>query len=342
MKKLLLMMIFVLISHYIFSQSVDLKVKLLQNNSVEITIETHKLQAEEIIICKSTSQFNPTYFKTNTEPISRKVIPFQEEVTLIDEKVADGVVYNYLAVVEVFNNIYTSEFAQVETAPEDLPELRDPYFLIDKSNYILEVHDGAELVKTYPIALGRNPVKRKMNQDNQTTPEGIYTIYNLQPNATYYKAFDINYPNAVDRVRYNYFKDNDIPPFDNDNPSIGGEIQIHGWGIHRGNWTFGCMALENEDMDELFEQPNIRTGITAIIIGSEFDRDDIPFLLDARDPDKLKQYQRVFNEMGYYNGMIDGVYGPATGKALAKFQADNYLVITCDFDKDTTALIDND
>ena len=80
--------------------------------------------------------------------------------------------------------------------------LQHPSLFVDKVNYTLEVVDGDSVVKTYPIDLGRDPVKRKLHQDNATTPEGIYRITNLRPVSTFHKTYDLSYPNDVDRQRY--------------------------------------------------------------------------------------------------------------------------------------------
>jgi hypothetical protein len=61
---------------------------------------------------------------------------------------------------------------------------------------------------------------------------------------------------------------------DGKEPLIGGSIQIHGGGIGN-NWTFGCIAMRNADIDELFEISGMKVGSPISIIGSEFTRDSL-------------------------------------------------------------------
>jgi len=220
----------------------------------------------------------------------------------------------------------------------ELPNLSKPQFVVDKRNYILELWDSNKKIKTYPIALGRNPVNRKLIQDNSSTPEGVYTIYKLQPNATFYKAFDINYPNSVDEARYRFYKQNRLSPFDIETPYIGSEIQIHGNGIGS-NWTWGCMEMRDADIKELFSVDNIQAGMKVVIIGEQFIRDDVPFLLKRIEKEYCKTLQQALQRKNYYDGEIDGLFGTKTGKAVAKFQKANNLRVTCDFDKETTEIL---
>lgn len=148
----------------------------------------------------------------------------------------------------------------VNTPPVSLGKLsRAPELRVDKKHYVLEVWDGGAVRKRYPIALGRYPRTRKLHQDNATTPEGNYRVIGVQPQATYYKAYDIDYPNAEDWGRYRRAKVSQ---------PIGGEIQIHGMGI-ASNWTFGCVAMRNADIDELFSHPEIGMGTPVRIFGGE-------------------------------------------------------------------------
>ncbi|MHB2017835.1 MAG: L,D-transpeptidase family protein [Candidatus Xenobia bacterium] len=144
------------------------------------------------------------------------------------------------------------------------PTITSPTLHVHKLHYYLEVGG-----KRFPIALGHNPVRRKLNQDNASTPEGHYHIAGVQSHATYYRAYDVDYPNHVDHERYDYAKLHGLlESSDGSVPGIGGEIEIHGDGIIH-NWTFGCMAMRNEDMDELMAHKEIGVGTPIIITGSE-------------------------------------------------------------------------
>lgn len=76
----------------------------------------------------------------------------------------------------------------------------------------IEIQNKGRTAKRYPLSLGRDPFTRELYQDNKTTPEGLYRIINLQEKATFYKAIDINYPNAADRLRYDFLKTEGLVP----------------------------------------------------------------------------------------------------------------------------------
>lgn len=107
-------------------------------------------------------------------------------------------------------------------------------------------------IKTYPIALGPEPVGPKMWEGDGRTPEGLYTISTRNPQSAYHLSLKVNYPNTADRMRATVMG---VPP--------GGDIFIHGvpnrvgyWEgrgyRHKPNWTLGCIALSNRDIEELY------------------------------------------------------------------------------------------
>ena len=186
-----------------------------------------------------------------------------------DGEVGEGVEYYYLA----HTTLGWMQAGPLAIPASRLPVLKRPRLLIDKAHYVLRVCDGERVVKRYPVAMGRRARQRKLCYDNASTPEGRYRIVGLQPQATYYRAYDIDYPNAVDAARHRLLGCNE---------SIGGEIQIHGRGIGR-NWTFGCIALRDQDMDELFAHTEIQLGIPVWIYGGELSLRDLQ--CDAEAPD---------------------------------------------------------
>lgn len=177
-----------------------------------------------------------------------------------------------------------------QASPVKLPasplpaSLEDPWILIDKLKYVLEVRSAGKLVKRYPVVLGANPIRRKLSQDRASTPEGRYEIAALQPRAQYHRAYDLNYPNRSDRARHKLLA--------GDRP-IGGEIQIHGGGLED-NWTWGCIALRDSDMDELFEHPEIGRGTPVWIVGSELSLADLECdqQVSVPDPAQLGRWQK--------------------------------------------------
>ncbi len=131
--------------------------------------------------------------------------------------------------------------------------------VVTKSERKLAVYSHGVLLKTYKVSLGRHPIGPKEFEGDRKTPEGQYTIYQNNPQSTCYKNLGISYPNADDLERCR--KTGQRP---------GGDIKIHGmlngqdyWGkFHRFvDWTAGCIAVTNEEMDELYEHTPVGTPI---------------------------------------------------------------------------------
>jgi L,D-peptidoglycan transpeptidase YkuD (ErfK/YbiS/YcfS/YnhG family) len=117
----------------------------------------------------------------------------------------------------------------------------------------------------YDAELGKSWIGDKRQRGDNTTPEGIYHITKkLEGGATkYYKALMINYPNDDDKKRFNEaVKSGALPA----SARIGGLIEIHGHGGKGDDWTEGCVALTDADMDKLYKL--VRVGTPVTIIGS--------------------------------------------------------------------------
>lgn len=214
--------------------------------------------------------------------------------------------------------------------PRPLPKLTTPLLTIDKLNYTLRVWEGPRSVKSYPVALGALPANRKYCQDMASTPEGWYAIYNLQPEATYHKAYDIDYPRAVDHLRHRlHVEKKEIEP----DRAIGGEIQIHGVGVS-GNWTAGCIALRNEDMDELFRDSAIAAGTRVFLHGHQFELGDQKWLLQP-PATAVKRVQEALIRERLYAGTADGLLGEQTMLALGRYQWKHNLPTSCQLDHRT-------
>jgi murein L,D-transpeptidase YafK len=133
--------------------------------------------------------------------------------------------------------------------------------LVDKSKRRMMIYNNGELLKSYRISIGKSPVGAKEFQGDKKTPEGIYIIDSKNPNSGYHKNLGISYPNKknIENAR----KQGKLP---------GGDIKIHGYqnGLALGNlnikysWTFGCIALTNKDIDELYEIIKIGTIIEIV------------------------------------------------------------------------------
>ncbi len=113
--------------------------------------------------------------------------------------------------------------------------------------------------KSYRVALGGEPRGPKMRQGDHRTPEGLYVLDSRNPNSHFYKAFHISYPNSKD-----------IAVAQRLGVSPGGDIMLHGLPkeyafvgkahtLH--DWTDGCIAVSNEEMDEIWRLVRVGTPI---------------------------------------------------------------------------------
>ena len=122
--------------------------------------------------------------------------------------------------------------------------------LVEKSDRKLSILRGGKVLKTYHVALGRTPIGAKEQEGDNKTPEGIYTIDYRNPKSDYHLALHISYPSAEDITRAAQRGVN-----------AGFDIMIHGlpngegWigAAHRQkDWTAGCIAVTDEEIDELY------------------------------------------------------------------------------------------
>jgi murein L,D-transpeptidase YafK len=122
--------------------------------------------------------------------------------------------------------------------------------VVYKAKRELELWSNGKLLKRYKVALGGNPVGHKEREGDQRTPEGVYTIDSRNAASRYHKSLHVSYPNTQDRE---HAKRLGVSP--------GGAIMVHGlpkgWGWvgagHRAtDWTLGCIAVTNEEIEEIW------------------------------------------------------------------------------------------
>lgn len=133
--------------------------------------------------------------------------------------------------------------------------------VVYKGERILQLKRAGNVLKSYPIALGRDPRGPKRQEGDGRTPEGVYTLDWRNPNSQFYRAIHISYPRpGVDEHARRW------------GVSPGGLIMLHGLpngvpaeriGHPRRDWTDGCIALTNEEMDEIWAR--VEDGTTIII-----------------------------------------------------------------------------
>lgn len=136
--------------------------------------------------------------------------------------------------------------------------------VVDKFAHRLYVYYDGKLKREFKAELGPYWIGAKQYRGDKATPEGKYHVTKKKSNreTKYYKALLINYPNSDDVARYEAnVKKGRIP-----RRGTGNLIEIHGDGGKGMNWTDGCVALTNNDMDRLFEMCGPGTPVT--IVGS--------------------------------------------------------------------------
>lgn len=138
-------------------------------------------------------------------------------------------------------------------------------FIVDKIKHKGYLYYSGKLSKEYDVEFGRNWIGDKHYAGDKATPEGMYKIIKKKPNGDsgYHKALLINYPNEDDYAMFNNRKRQGLI---SKGSHIGGLIEIHGDGGRGSDWTSGCIALSNNEIDELFSRVSVGTPIT--IVGS--------------------------------------------------------------------------
>ncbi|CAA6827083.1 MAG: ErfK/YbiS/YcfS/YnhG family protein [uncultured Sulfurovum sp.] len=137
--------------------------------------------------------------------------------------------------------------------------------IVKKSTRMLYLSQNGEIFNKYHITLGRVPVGHKEVEGDMKTPEGAYLLDYRQFSNDYYKSLHVSYPNAKDKAHAKTL-----------GQSAGGMIMIHGtppsWSLSPYgdwmnvliDWTEGCIAMSNDDMDEVWEQTT--NGTVVVII----------------------------------------------------------------------------
>ena len=131
--------------------------------------------------------------------------------------------------------------------------------VVFKSQHKMLAYQQGQLLKTYKVSLGDDPSGHKVFEGDEKTPEGLYSINIKNDKSGYHKNLGISYPNAQD-----------IKHAKSIGKSSGGDIKIHGLRNGFGlinkfqrwfNWTNGCVALTNPEIDELYRSVELGTRI---------------------------------------------------------------------------------
>ena len=127
--------------------------------------------------------------------------------------------------------------------------------VVDKSERNMWLFHNDEVLKTYDVDLGRSPSGHKQVEGDGKTPEGDYIIDRRNPNSQYHLSIGISYPNEQDVA---FAKAQGKEP--------GGEIFIHGRSRYRGgnygDWTAGCIAVTDREVETIYAMVRDGTPIT--------------------------------------------------------------------------------
>ncbi|CAH0537549.1 L,D-transpeptidase family protein [Vibrio marisflavi] len=130
---------------------------------------------------------------------------------------------------------------------------------VDKSKRRMYLIDNNKIVKEYRIALGKQPRGHKIYEGDQRTPEGLYRLDFIIEDSAFYRSIHINYPNIYDVAKAHQL-----------GVSPGGNIKIHGLKngdkrspsfVQSFDWTDGCIAITNREMDEFLQLVKVGTPI---------------------------------------------------------------------------------
>jgi murein L,D-transpeptidase YafK len=132
--------------------------------------------------------------------------------------------------------------------------------VVIKGKRVMLLMNNGEILKVYRVSLGKQPVGHKSRQGDQKTPEGTYVIDSRITDSKFYLALHISYPN-----------DSDVKNAQGLGVDPGGNIMIHGLPnglakkvgkLHRlTDWTDGCIAVTNSEMEEIWQMVPDNTTI---------------------------------------------------------------------------------
>lgn len=152
--------------------------------------------------------------------------------------------------------------------------LPNPKIIVKKRQRILELYSNDKLIRTYKISLGSRPDRDKTQEGDGCTPLGEFYIFTKNENSKFHLSLGLSYPNTEDAKRglrdglitqeehdeiIKAINEKKMPP---QYTRLGGEIYIHGGTRDEPNdWTQGCVALRNDEIEELFDSVPVNTPV---------------------------------------------------------------------------------
>jgi len=138
-----------------------------------------------------------------------------------------------------------------------------PAIVVYKEKRLLVLYERGRPAASFTADLGRNRLQPKHHAGDKATPEGRYRVTAKKQNgqSKYYKALLLDYPNAEDRARFERERKAGRLPA---GATPGADIEIHGEGGRDSDWTLGCVALANDDIDAVFRRVEVGTPVTIV------------------------------------------------------------------------------
>ena len=184
---------------------------------------------------------------------------------------AKAVIIGFLAAVGFFG--IQSARTQQKQVRLAVP-LKSPRLVVQKQNHKLMLYSGTQIVRTYPVGLGFDAIRDKVREGDGRTPEGNFYITAKNPKSQFILSLTVNYPNAenarrglrdglITQQQYNAIVQ---AVWEHWTPlqttPLGGKILIHtGGNGSKSDWTLGCIALNENEMRELFHAVPVGTPV---------------------------------------------------------------------------------
>jgi murein L,D-transpeptidase YafK len=151
------------------------------------------------------------------------------------------------------------------SVPYPPPDVR---IVVEKQSRTLTLYSGSHALAHYRVGLGFDPVGGKLREGDGRTPEGELTIVTRNEKSRFRKFLGLSYPRPADvnssltpqevEAIKLAFADRVKPPWDT---PLGGAVGIHGHGSRR-DWTAGCVAVDDSEIDVLWEAAPLGTPVT--------------------------------------------------------------------------------
>lgn len=244
-------------------------------NSIERDFETLKKDTSSIEILYDRLPVSATINKKYTKAVmllkeaelnldQKQYKECRKKLDVAKSNLADVVLYTHGLLDGYFTHVSKWKGWAEQTIRKSA-ENRDYALVIDKFASKCYVYKDGILKTTFEAELGKNWIGHKRYAGDKATPEGMYKITKKKDGGQtrYYRALLLNYPNDDDRKSFHEEIRNRTLPR---SAKIGGMIEIHGGGGKGVNWTEGCVALADDQMDALFRM--VPVGCPVTIVGS--------------------------------------------------------------------------